>query len=159
MKKIILLLSILFTVLAGSYWLYDFKKNEAKKEYYKPLSPKDFEPETFISLLKEKYNQSSKLNSVVMTGEFSENWVKPNDVEYLISIIESKEKCCGYKNTFSSYISSEDAEVGGFAIIFLNSYISKTKINLGLNCNPKTDKEEVQKIETWYKTVQKPHSN
>lgn len=65
--------------------------------------------------------------------------------------MRSKEKCCGYMNMFSSTISNEEAEIGGFAIIFLNSYISKTKINLGLNSNPKTDIKSIKKIETWYK--------
>ncbi|MEN2413876.1 hypothetical protein [Flavobacterium mesophilum] len=86
-----------------------------------------------------------------MYGEFPNKWVKPNDVEYLISIIDSKEKCCGYMNTFSSHISSENGEVGGFAIIFLDSYISKTKINLGANCNPKTNNESIIRIKNWYK--------
>lgn len=85
-----------------------------------------------------------------MGGNFPEDWVKPNDVQYLISIMHSKEKCCGYMNIFSSTITNEDAEVGGFAIIFLNSYISKTKINLGLNCNPKVNLASIKKIETWY---------
>jgi len=56
-------------------------------------------------------------------------------------------------NVFSSFISNENAEVGGFAIIFLNSYISNTKINLGLNCNPKTDEESIRKIENWYRNM------
>lgn len=90
-----------------------------------------------------------------MAGEFPENWVKQKDIPYLISIMNSKEKCCGYMNLFSSTISNEDAEVGGFAIIFLNSYISKTKINLGLNNYPKTSKESIRKIENWYKKTKK----
>ena len=53
-------------------------------------------------------------------------------------------------NFFSSTMSNDNGEVGGFAIIFLNSYISKTKINMGLNCNPKTDIESIRKIEKWY---------
>jgi hypothetical protein len=88
-------------------------------------------------------------------GEFPENWVKPNDIQYLISIMYSKEKCCGYMNIYSSTISDENAEVGGFAMIFLNSYISKTKINLGLNSNPKVDSASIKKIENWYQKQMK----
>lgn len=155
MKKIILSLLIVFIALTGSYLFYDFKINKPKKEYYKSLSPKDLNPKSFISLFKEKYNKDSKLNFITLTGDFPKNWVKPNDIEYLISIIYSKEKCCGYMNVFSSFISSENAEVGGFAIIFLNSYISKTKINLGLNSNPKVDAASIKKIETWYQELHK----
>lgn len=69
---------------------------------------------------------------ITLTGDLPKNWVKPTDVEYLISIMKSKEKCCEYMNTFSSTISNDHGEVGGFAIIFLNSYISQTKIGIEL---------------------------
>ncbi|TDX12195.1 hypothetical protein [Flavobacterium sp. S87F.05.LMB.W.Kidney.N] len=151
MKKIILSLVLVLILVTGTYLFYDFKTKKAQKEYYKTLFIKDLDPESFITICKDRYNKTP-INSVTMTGEFPENWVKPDDVQYLISIIRSQEKCCGYMNIFSSYLSTEDAEIGGFAIIFLNSYISKKKINLGLNCYPKTDRESIKKIEIWYKS-------
>ncbi|RUT69040.1 hypothetical protein D0817_17725 [Flavobacterium cupreum] len=153
MRKTILSLAILSILFAGSYLFYDFKINKTKKEYFKPLRPKDFDPKAFIQLFTERYKEDSKLNFVTMTGEFPDNWVKPQDVEYLISIMYSKQKCCGYMNIFSSNMLTDNAEVGGFAIIFLNSYISKTKINLGLNSNPKTDIESIKKIEKWHQQI------
>jgi hypothetical protein len=48
-------------------------------------------------------------------------------------------------------ITNEEAEVGGFAIIFLNSYIENKQINLGLVNSPKTDTKSIEKIESWYK--------
>lgn len=151
MKKIILSLIIVSILSVGGYLFYDFKIKKAEKENLKVLYPKDLDTKSFIKLFTEKYNKDSTFNFVIMRGDFPENWVKPNEISYLISIMRSKEKCCGYMNTFSSFISNENGEVGGFAIIFLNSYISKTKINMGLNCNPKTDEEFVRKIENWYK--------
>ena len=152
MRKILIALLVVIILLSGSYLFYNFKINKTKKEYYKNLSPKDLDPKSFIELFKERYNKTP-INSISMVGDFPENWVKSNDVEYLMSIMNSREKCCGYMNVFSSFISNENAEVGGFAIIFLNSYISNTKINLGLNCNPKTDEESVKKIENWYRNM------
>ncbi|OXA77530.1 hypothetical protein SAMN05444397_102594 [Flavobacterium aquidurense] len=149
MRKIIISILLIFTLLVGGYFFYDFKINKPKKEYYKTLSPKDLDPKSFITLFTERYNKRLT-NFVTLGGEFPENWVKPNDIQYLISIMHSKQKCCGYMNIFSSYISNDNAEVGGFAIIFLNSYISQTKINLGLNCNPKTDPDSIKQIEMWY---------
>jgi len=131
------------------YLFYDFKINKEQKKYHKTLSPNDLDPKSFITLFVEKYNKGL-INFVTLSGEFPEDWVKPNDIQYLISIMHSKEKCCGYMNMYSSTISEENAEVGGFAIIFLNSYISQTKINLGLNSNPKVDPASIKKIETWY---------
>lgn len=149
MKKIILSLIIVSILSVGGYLFYDFKIKKVEKENLKVLYPKDLDTKSFIKLFTEKYNKDSTFNFVTMMGNFPENWVKPNEISYLISIMRSKEKCCGYMNTFSSFISNENGEVGGFAIIFLNSYISKTKINMGLNCNPKTDEESVRKIENW----------
>ncbi|RKR11318.1 hypothetical protein C8C83_3038 [Flavobacterium sp. 90] len=152
MRKIILSLLIVSILLIGGYLFYDFKVNRVKIDYSKTIDAKDLNPKSFITLFKERYNKT-QINIVTMDGDFPENWVKPNDVQYLMSIIRSKEKCCGYKHTYSSFLSFEDAEIGGFAIIFLNSYISNTKINLGLNCNPKTDEESIRKIEKWYQTT------
>lgn len=169
MKKIILTLLIVFIILTGSYLFYDFKINNTEKElpktfdfrnlavqnkYFKTLSPKDLNPKSFISLFKERYNKTS-INTISLVGDFPDNWVKPNDVQYLISIMHSKEKCCGYMNIFSSTLLTEDAEVGGFAIIFLNSYISKTRINLGSNSNPKVAAASIKKIEIWYQKLRK----
>jgi len=168
MRKIILPLLILIILLSVGYVFYNFKINKTeikssttfnlkdldfntKKGYF--IRAKDLDPKSFITLLKEKYNKDSKFNFVTMIGDFPDNWVKPNDIEYLISIMHSKEKCCGYMSTFSSFMSSESGEVGGFAIIFLNSYISKTEINMGLNCNPKTNEESIRKIENWYENT------
>lgn len=166
MRRLILLLLISVIILEGTYLLYNFKIDKTEKanfktlskknleantaRYYKNLNPKDLNPKSFISLFKERYNKTS-INSISMLGDFPDNWVKPNDVQYLMSIMKSKEKCCGYMNVFSSHISTEDAEVGGFAIVFLNSYISRTKINLGLNSYPKTNKQSIKKIEDWYR--------
>jgi hypothetical protein len=171
MKKIILSLIIILSLTASGYLFYNFKINKSEKENLSTLSieeltssvkknhtilsPKDLDPKSFILLFKERYNKKSPLNFVTLSGEFPENWVRPKDVEYLISVMNSKEKCCGYMNFFSSTLLTENAEVGGFAIIFLNSYISHTKINLGLNSNPKADKESIKEIEDWYRNTKK----
>lgn len=166
MRKIIVSLFVVFAFFTTAYLFYDFeikkseKENsktfldlkdfEAKNKYFKSLSPKDLDAKSFIKLFTERYKKDSTFNFVTMSGDFPDNWVKPNEVSYLVSIMRSKKKCCGYMNVFSSSLLNDNGEVGGFAIIFLNSYISKTKINLGSNSNPKTDEESARKIESWY---------
>lgn len=150
MKKIIFpVLMLLITI--NIYGNCNFKNDNIQQQ--KILYAKDLNVKSFFKVFKEIYNEDSKLNFVTLTGDFPKNWVKPTDVEYLISMMRSKEKCCAYMNTFSSTISNDHGEVGGFAIIFLNSYISQTKINMGLNCNPKTDLASVKKIEKWYQNT------
>ena len=119
------------------------------------LEIKILSPKKFIEICEKNYNENEKLNFVTFIGDFEENWVKKNDLEYLISKINSKKKCCGYMNIFSSFISSENAEIGGFALIFLKSFKEKSTINLGLNSNPKFEKTESQKIIIWYENYGK----
>ncbi|WP_166924111.1 hypothetical protein [Flavobacterium poyangense] len=114
------------------------------------LTPKELTVKQFIQLFTKKYNPNSPLNFITLSGDFPENWVKPDDIAYLISILDSKKKCCGYMNVFSSFISSDNAEVGGFALLFLKSYKTNTRINLGLNSNPKADKVEAKMYKDWY---------
>lgn len=149
MKRVIFPFILIILIGASSHAFSNFKSNEIEQKKF--LYAKNLTVKSFFKLFTEKYKKDSKLNFVTLAGDFPENWVKPNDIGYLISIMRSKEKCCGYMNIFSSTISNQEAEIGGFAIIFLNSYISKTKINLGLNCNPKTDIKSIKKIEKWYK--------
>lgn len=119
------------------------------------LEIKNLGPKEFIETCEKNYNKNAKLNFVTFSGDFEENWVKKNDLEYLISKINSKQKCCGYMNIFSSFISAENAEVGGFALIFLKSFKEKSVINLGLNSNPKYEKTDSENIITWYENYKK----
>lgn len=151
MKKIVFTFLVFLIASLNGSALHNFKNY--KIEQHKFLSPKDFTPKSFITLLTEKYNKDTKVNTITMAGEFPNKWVKPKDVEYLISIMRSKQRCCSYMNVFSSYFPDQKAEVGGFAIIFLKSYISNTKVNLGLTCSPNSDPKEIQKIENWYKNL------
>ena len=72
MKKIILSLVLVLILVTGVYLFYDFKTRKAEKEYYKALYIKDLDPESFITICKERYNKNPK-NSVTMRGELPEN--------------------------------------------------------------------------------------
>jgi hypothetical protein len=125
------------------------------KDSVRTLYTKDLNVKSFFKLFTEKYVENKKLNLITLSGDFPEKWVKDEDVEYLISLIKSKKKCCSYINIYSSMITNEEAEVGGFAIIFLNSYIENKQINLGLVYSPKTDTKSIEIIESWYKNQSK----
>ncbi len=129
----------------------EIRINKKEKDSIKTLRPKDLNVKSFIKLFTEKYADNESLNLITLSGEFPENWVKNEDIEYLMSLIKSKKKCCSYINIYSSFMTTEQAEVGGFAIIFMNSLIENKKINLGLTNSPKTDIKEIEKIESWYK--------
>jgi len=143
-----ILFSLCFTSLKSEKLNCCIEKEKESTELF--LRIENLNVKSFFKLLIENYNETRKINVITLAGEFPENWVKSEDIDYLINFVSSNKKCCGYMNVYSSHIPTEQSEVGGFAIIFLNSYISKTKINLGLDCNPKTDKKSIKTIEDWY---------
>ena len=126
-------------------------KTEFLSDSINEIYIKDLDAKKFIELCVKNYDEKKNLNFVVFSGDFPENWVKKQDLEYLISKINSEQKCCGYMNIYSSWITAETAEVGGFATLFLKSYKEKKQINLGLNSNPKVDRKEAETIINWYK--------
>ena len=112
---------------------------------------KDLNAKSFIDLCLKNYKENNNFNLLVFSGDFPQNWVKKEDIVYLIHIIDSKQKCCGYMNVFSSHINLDYAEVGGFAILFIKSYKENKQLNFGLNSNPKVDEKEIEIILNWYK--------
>jgi hypothetical protein len=87
-----------------------------------------------------------------MHNNFPDDWVKKSDIDTLIQLIESTQKCDCYLSPLSSTIPTNVcANVGGYAIIFINSFRLKKKVDLGLYSCPKTDKKSVQEIKTWWK--------
>ncbi len=115
------------------------------------LTPNDFTP---ISFLKAVINQNDKdtlIYVITMVDEFPVDWVKQSDIDTLVTLIASTKKCNCFLNPLSSYIpTNKNADIGGYAIIFINSFRHKSKINLGLYSCPKTDKNSVEEINKWW---------
>lgn len=114
-------------------------------------SSKDYTP---ISFLKEALIKDGEDNGIVsffvVTNNFPEDWVKESDVRNLMLLIESTKKCECYLNPLASSIPTGNAELGGYAILFINSFRFKEKIDLGLYCCPKINKKEVEELKTWW---------
>ena len=159
MKKNISYFFIVFFII---FSLQSYSQDDNINQFYEDnlkingnefLRVKDLDVRKFINLFTSRYKQSSSLNIVTLAGNFPENWVKLSDIEYLISEINSTQKCCAYMNMLSSNVPEKYAEVGGFATIFLNSYITNSKIKLGLNSSPRVSKIETERIMNWYNNL------
>ena len=82
---------------------------------------------------------------------FPDDWVKKENIEPLIKLLKSQEKCYCIVNPLSSYsASSESATVGGFAIELINSYRLKKKLSFGLWSCPETDERKANEIIAWW---------
>ena len=123
-------------------------KNET--EIHRKLAS-EYSPLSFIKELKKR----NQINASTIENDFSKNWVKVKDLDSLISIIDSKEKCNCYLNPLSSYIPKDSAEVGGFAIEFIKAFKENKKVDLGLFSCPKVDEKEAEKLKVWWKNRNK----
>ena len=119
-------------------------------------SAKLFTPSSFIEAATIKDNDDTTLKIITIENDFPIDWVKDSDIPTLLTMINSTKKCYCYMNPLSSYIPTKcNANVGGYAIIFINSFRNKTKIDLGLNNSPLTDKKSVEEITKWWLTKRK----
>ena len=115
------------------------------------LTPGQFTPISFLNAVIKKSSKTSFLNVITMVDEFPVDWVKPSDVDTLVTLIKSTKKCNCFLNPLSSFIpTNENADVGGYAIIFLNSFRQKTKVSLGLYSCPQTNKKSADEIIKWW---------
>jgi len=117
------------------------------------LTPKQFTPLSFIKALTIANEvERHSINVTTMADSFPNDWVKASDLDSLMALIGSTTKCNCFLNPLSSYIpTNENADIGGYAIIFINSFRQKTRISLGLYKCPKTDKESVDEILEWWR--------
>ena len=116
------------------------------------LTPNEFTPISFLNAVIKQNDKDTLINVITMVDEFPVDWVKQSDIDTLITLITSTKKCNCFLNPLSSYIpTNKNADIGGYAIIFINSFRQKSKINLGLYSCPKTDKKSAEIINKWWK--------
>lgn len=137
------------TILAAQ----DSSKTTSDKDSSAFTTPRQFTPLTFI---KEAANKSHSWIS--MADEFPIDWVQPSDIDTLMKLISVSEKCNCFVSPLSSYLPAKNsADIGGYAIVFINSYRDKKQIHFGLSSCPRTDKSSVDEITKWwtnYKRIQ-----
>ena len=108
-------------------------------------------PLGFIETMEIKNNQASNINVVTIVDSFPNDWLTKKDIDTLIKLVNSKEKCNCFLNPLSSYIPTNDSgEVGGYAIWLITAYKEKKKVSFGLNACPKVDKTVADRLIKWW---------
>ena len=94
--------------------------------------------------------------SITMISIYPDDWVKESDIPILMRLINSKRKCNCITDPRAnvSLLGTDIADVGGYAIIFINSFRNKEKIQLWHNC-PKTNKKDVDDLTKWWTDYKK----
>ncbi len=101
-----------------------------------------------------KIDDSSDFNSITIKQEFKKDWINEKDLDSLITLIDSREKCKCILNPLSSTIPIGDsADVGGYVILILNSYRHKSTLQFKTWACPKTNKDDVIEITRWKKEL------
>jgi len=111
-------------------------------------------PGQFLGILSSGFDPLNKMN-FVSTGDFPKDWIKPEDVNFLMKQIHSEEKCKCIVKVWSSYLPIYDySTVGGQAMNMIESYKNHVPYYPGLwNC-AKNDSLRAKEIETWWKSTQ-----
>ncbi len=128
-------------------------KNQAiskNENQYPWLMPTDYTPLTFIKTFSTYDDNNSRFNWITMLDQFPNKWVKRVDIDTLVTLIKSTKKCKCFLNPLSSRIPNDSANIGGYAIKFINSYRNKSKLEFGLYDCPKTDAKSVEEINQWW---------
>ncbi|NVN95853.1 MAG: hypothetical protein HXX18_11275 [Bacteroidetes bacterium] len=120
------------------------------------MTPKQFTPISFLNAVVRKNDKDTLINVITMVDDFPIDWVKKSDIDTLMTLIKSTKRCNCFLNPLSSYIPTNiSADIGGYAIIFVNSFRQKTKIKMGLYSCPKTEKQSVEKLTKWWENYNK----
>lgn len=99
-----------------------------------------------------KIDDSSDFNVITMEKEFTKDWIKEAEIDTLMTLITSREKCKCILNPMSSHIPIGDsADLGGYTIEILKAYRQNRSFQFKLWACPKTNEKEVNELTTWNK--------
>ena len=92
-----------------------------------------------------------KITQLSIIDNFPINWIKEEDIDNLIILLNSEIECKNLKNPLSSHMWKETTKLGDYAYWLIDSYKNKQKLNIGLNFIPpmKSDKEK-QELKNWW---------
>lgn len=105
-----------------------------------------YTPYSFTKALKKK----NKLGVTIVENDFPEDWVKKEDIDYLITIVDSKKKCNCYISPRTRSIPRDQAQLGGFALEFIKAFKEERSVDLGLYNCPKMNEKEAEELKAWW---------
>jgi len=110
-------------------------------------------PSQFLDILSNGFDSLSKMNFLT-TGDFAKNWVSLEDLNYLMKLIHSTEKCLCVVKVWSSFEPFANySKIGGQAMNMVESYKNKVPYFPGLWTCAKNDSLRAAEIGKWWKTM------
>lgn len=117
------------------------------------VTPARLTPLTFLETMKKKGGFGDKIGVVVMIDSFPSNWLKRGDIDTLIKLVTSKEKCNCFLNPLSSFIPRDSADIGGYAGRLLDAYRRDTVVSFGLYACPKATDKDSEDLKLWWQSL------
>jgi hypothetical protein len=118
------------------------------------MKPEQFTPISYIKKVAINDNKYNPDNWISMdSGKFPSNWVKLSDIDTLITLIYSTRKFnCFVTSPSNALPRRGGAEIGGYAILFINSFRQNKSVDLGIYSCPQADKKSADDIREWWQT-------
>lgn len=138
--------------------IIDEKENEERMKGHKTVwkQPKDYSPISFLEHVLIDDDKNEDMQYAMMMDDFPIGWVKDSDIDTLMTFIDSEDKCYCFVSPLSSYLPiAEKANLGGYAIIFINSFRRGEKVSMGLHNCPQTDSAISEDIKQWWRQSKK----
>lgn len=105
----------------------------------------------YVNELKIVENGPNTLNVLSTMGEAPKDWLKYEDLEFLITLIESKERANCVMRVISSHIPNpQNMTIGNQAISIIESYRQNQTYPNGLTVCESYEEEKVQEIRKWW---------
>ncbi|GAB5524613.1 MAG: hypothetical protein Roseis2KO_24850 [Roseivirga sp.] len=141
----------------GDDWAYTPQNSETWKivsdvRHGVPLNLKGYTPLSFLEYWGKLHNKEQKLNVISIFPEIPENWITPEDLDELITMLDSTEKMGVLVNPFSSFMPEGYTEKGGIAAMFIQSYRDNQKTLFSSSAAfPKVDAKLNRELIHWWK--------
>jgi hypothetical protein len=133
-----------------------FSKNSSEyiTEYGKTLwlTPRKITASSFLKHISCVDNSTYGFHEIIIENDFPENWITKADIDSMMKLIQSTEKCHCVLNPLSSVMSRDSAELGGYVAMLVKSYKENTKIDIGPGLCPKTNSQEATEFMNWWET-------
>jgi hypothetical protein len=115
-----------------------------------------FKVQSYLEMLRLDTSNHVSGNILIITDHFPTHFVKTKEIDSLLTLVKSKQKCRCVLNPLSSYIPlNKTAELGGYVIALINSYKINKPYSIGLYSCPQVDDKEADDLIHWWESKNK----
>jgi uncharacterized protein len=105
----------------------------------------------FIELLKVDMKNTTQLNILTIGLQTPENWITENDIDSLMTFINSTEPAKCVTQVINSHLPIGDSStIGGQVMDIIEAFINKKTYPTVLTSCAKTDSERIEQIKKWW---------